>query len=91
MKGNKMDLKVARNLSYVSQIAFLILTPIIAGVYIGNYLDEKLGTAPWLMLLLTIVGVGVGFVSLFKFATSAIENPEKKEDYVPNSRDDEEK
>ena len=86
-----MDLKIARNLSYVSQIAFLILTPIIVGVYLGSYLDEKLGSDPWLMLLLTITGVGVGFVSLFKFATSAIENREKEEDYVPNSRDDEEK
>ena len=34
---------------------------VIAGLFLGNYLDKKIGTLPWL----TVTGLVVGFVSGF--------------------------
>lgn len=62
-----MDFKALKNLAYLTQVAFIMLTPIIGGVYLGNWLDEKLNTSPWILLVAIILGVGTAFMSLFKF------------------------
>jgi F0F1-type ATP synthase assembly protein I len=62
-----MDFKALKNLAYLTQVAFIMLTPIIGGVFIGNWLDEKLNTSPWILLVAIILGVGTAFMSLFKF------------------------
>lgn len=62
-----MDFKALKNLAYLTQVAFIMLTPIIGGVYLGNWLDEKMNTSPWILLIAIILGVGTAFMSLFKF------------------------
>jgi F0F1-type ATP synthase assembly protein I len=62
-----MDFKAIKNLAYLTQVAFLMLTPIIGGVYLGNWIDEKLGSSPWILLLGIVMGVGTAFLSLYKF------------------------
>lgn len=37
---------------------------IFLGYWGGNWMDKKLGTAPWLMLLGMLAGIGVGFRSI---------------------------
>lgn len=81
-----MDFKALKNLAYLTQIAFVMITPILLGVYIGNYIDEKLGTEPIIMLICVILGVGTAFMNLYKFAMSVTEKKEKKEEYIPNSK-----
>ena len=36
--------------------------------YLGRWLDGKLGTAPWFMLLGTLLGTGAGMYHLYKGA-----------------------
>lgn len=62
-----MDFKALKNLAYLTQVAFLMLTPIIGGVYLGNWLDTTLNTSPWILLVCIILGVGTAFMSLYKF------------------------
>lgn len=40
---------------------FEFAATIVAGVLVGNYLDQRLGTSPWVMLVLTL-GAMVGAV-----------------------------
>jgi len=38
----------------------------VSGYYIGRFLDDKLATAPWLMLLCVIIGLAAGFFVVIK-------------------------
>jgi ATP synthase protein I len=35
-------------------------------LYVGKWLDSKLGTAPWLLMLGVFVGAGAGFYSFYR-------------------------
>ena len=39
---------------------------IIVGLFFGYVLDRWLGTAPWLLLVFTVLGVASGLLSLFR-------------------------
>ncbi len=83
-----MDFKALKNLAYLTQLAFIMLTPILLGVYIGNFLDVKFGTSPLILLICIVLGVGTAFMNLYKFVMSVTKKdaPEKKEEYIPNSK-----
>lgn len=64
-KGNK---DVLKNLTLISQIGISIITPILLGVYLGNFIDKKLGTNGVFAIILIIIGAGAGFLNIFKLA-----------------------
>lgn len=72
-----MDFKAVKNLAYLTQVAFLMLTPIIGGIYLGNFLDDKLNSSPWFLLLGVIMGVGTAFMSLYKFVMKVVRTSEE--------------
>ena len=49
---------------------------ILVFLYAGQWLDRKLGTAPWLMLLLMFVGAGASFYSMYRSLMAAQERDE---------------
>jgi len=58
----------ARALSVLSQIGITIISCIGVGIFIGWLLDNWLGTAPWLLLVFTLLGIAAAFKSIFDFA-----------------------
>jgi F0F1-type ATP synthase assembly protein I len=38
---------------------------ILGGLYLGQWLDRKLGTAPWLLIVGVFVGAGASFYSMY--------------------------
>ena len=66
MKNNKDYKDALKNLALISQIGFSIITPILLGLFIGQFLDNKLGTKGIFAIVFIILGVGGGFVNLFK-------------------------
>jgi F0F1-type ATP synthase assembly protein I len=46
-------------------IPFQLAMCLLAGVYAGQWLDKKLGSAPWLLLIGVFVGAGLGFYSIY--------------------------
>lgn len=83
-----MDFKAIKNLTYISQVAFIMLTPILLGVWGGNWVDAKLGTSPWILMLGIVIGVSSAFLNLYKFVMKAAKDNEKEkaEDYIPNTK-----
>ena len=39
---------------------------VILGVFAGIWLDEKLGTSPWMVIVLVFVGAALGFYLLYR-------------------------
>jgi ATP synthase protein I len=54
-----------KGLTLVTQIAFLIIACLFVGVFLGSMLDKWLGTSPWLLLLLSMLGVAAAFKALY--------------------------
>jgi len=44
---------------------------IIVFLYVGQWLDRKLGTAPWLLVLGVFFGAGASFYSMYRKLTAA--------------------
>ncbi len=69
MKDNKdKDSKNKETLKAVarfSQVGVTIAASIITGVLLGKFLDNLLGTSPWLLLICSFLGAGAAFKSLF--------------------------
>jgi ATP synthase protein I len=57
----------AKALSIFSTMALLIAACMFIGVFVGNLLDKWLGTAPWLLLLFSLLGMAAAFKSLYDY------------------------
>ena len=56
------DPRFYRRLAFYSSIVFLLPTTIVWGFLVGQYLDERWGTRPWLAIVGFLLGVlGAGF------------------------------
>lgn len=64
MKKNYKD--TYRNLALISQIGLSVITPILMGVFLGQFIDEKLSKNGIFSILFLILGAGAGFMNLFK-------------------------
>lgn len=55
-----------RRLAELSSIALILPSSIAVGLFLGYLLDRWLGTAPWLLLIFTVLGIVSGLLSLFR-------------------------
>jgi F0F1-type ATP synthase assembly protein I len=55
-----------RRLAELSSIGLILPSSIAVGLFLGYFLDRWLGTAPWLLLSLTVLGIVSGLLSLFR-------------------------
>jgi F0F1-type ATP synthase assembly protein I len=55
-----------RRLAELSSIALVLPSSIAVGLFMGYFLDRWLGTAPWLLLVFTVLGIVSGLLSLFR-------------------------
>ena len=62
-KPRRTDL---RRLAELSSIGLILPSSIAVGLFFGYFLDRRLGTAPWLLLTFTVLGIASGLLSLFR-------------------------
>ena len=60
--GGKRPLKGMQFMS----LGFEMALPVVLLMYLGHKADGRLGTEPWLSLVGAILGIAVGFYSMFK-------------------------
>jgi len=64
--SEKRRLSDFRRLAELSSTALVLPSSIAIGLFFGYWLDKRLGTDPWLLLVFTILGVASGLLSLFR-------------------------
>ena len=57
---------------------------VLGGLYLGQWLDQKLGTAPWLLIVGVFAGAGLSFYSMYTKLMAA----QAREEAVRNARRD---
>ena len=55
-----------RKLADVSSLALMLPASIAVGLFFGYWLDKWLGTEPWLLMIMTLLGVASGLISLIR-------------------------
>jgi ATP synthase protein I len=55
---------LAKALAFFSQISVTIIVCVAIGVFSGRWLDGLLGTSPWLLIILSFLGMGAAFKSI---------------------------
>lgn len=66
MKPKEPKGRALENLAYVTQIGISMLVPIMLGLYIGKWIDKKLGTGPIFLFAFILMGIVSSFINLFK-------------------------
>ena len=64
---------VFRSLGIATQVGFMVVASILIPLLVGLWLDDKLGTGPWITLILSVLGVLVGITSTYRLALSLVE------------------
>lgn len=82
----KTNFKIYENLALVSQIGIMTALPIIGGVYLGRFLDEKLNTNGIMLLICIIFGVLSSFYELIRFTYK-----KSQKDMIKNEKEREER
>ncbi len=65
---DKKKYKAFQNIALVTQIGISMIIPIMAGLFIGQFIDEKVGTRYLFMFIFIIMGVISAFLNLYKIA-----------------------
>ena len=74
----KMNRDILKGIAFVNQIGITMMIPIIGCIFLGIFLDKKLGTTPWLLLVFMFIGMGVAFRNLYMLTKSFSESKKKR-------------
>jgi len=55
------DREVRRALGLLAELGFAMAACVIVGVFLGKWLDGKLGTSPWLLMVCCFLGAAAAF------------------------------
>ncbi len=65
------ELSVARRLSQIGVLGWIVVTPMLIGVFAGRWLDAKFGTGLFWTAPLLMLGAALGFWSAWKWMANA--------------------
>ena len=72
--GSGQRMGIAHALAMVSQIGITMIVCVFAGVWAGNWLDQKLGTSGICLIVCILIGILAGFMNVYKLLTKGVKN-----------------
>ena len=66
MSKRKMYMEIANTLSLLSQLGLMMLIPILGLSFLGKFIDTKLNSGPTFFLICMLLGIGGGFMGIYK-------------------------
>ena len=73
------DRRAARKLGAYGGLGLQLAASILLFLYGGQWLDRRLGTAPWFVLIGVFVGAGAGFYSIYRRLMSDLKREEEEQ------------
>jgi ATP synthase protein I len=73
----KKTYRQASNWLNASIVGIQFPVAIALGYFWGKWMDEYLGTKPWLTIIFSIFGIAAGFVNLFRITAAAAREEER--------------
>jgi ATP synthase protein I len=64
---------------------FEFTVTILVGVFVGRWIDRRLGTGPWLLILGAFVGAAAGFYALYRTLTTGQRAPPSRDSTPPDA------
>ncbi|MCB0261780.1 MAG: AtpZ/AtpI family protein [Calditrichia bacterium] len=77
-RGKKSFVEVLREAAPLLHFGWTLVTLIVVFAYLGNYLDGKWETGPWMMLAGLIFAIIAGFYIFFKLVSKFNQNTSKR-------------
>jgi len=66
-----------RRAGLASSVGLVLVVSTLIGYAFGSWLDRRLGTEPWLMLLFTLMGIAAGFIEMFRIVSQILREEEE--------------
>lgn len=85
MAGNPKVKKVFDQVSRYASVGLELGFSVAIGIVSGYYLDQWLGTSPWLTIFLLLCGVAAGFKRIY-LVLKSLEREQREEDKVNDRR-----
>ena len=63
---------------------------VVAFFFLGRWLDEKLGTGPWLMILSAVIGITGGLIAFIRKVTELAKKQDEEAEALRERRDENE-
>ena len=63
-----------------SQVGLSIALPVLIGLAVGYWIDMRLGSLPWITLLLTLIGTAIGPVITYRWVISSVRRRLERKD-----------
>jgi F0F1-type ATP synthase assembly protein I len=57
------------SLAFVARVGLTAITPLLAGLFLGRWMDDGLDTRPWVTLILTVAGALAGLVGAWRLSS----------------------
>ena len=87
--NNKNNKYVVGAVSAFTHIGVTIAACLIIGVYIGKLLDRTFGTAPWMQMVFSLLGVAAAIKTILEErGEKLVEDDEKPLDKSPSTKND---
>jgi ATP synthase protein I len=73
---DKLDRKTLLQMGYASSIGIAMVLAIFGCLYVGNWLDRKLGTVPYFTIIFLAIGVVAGFKNIYSMIQRSFKDEE---------------
>jgi len=77
-KTKKQSLLNSEYIQIFARVSVWIITPVIFSLIIGNFLDNKYNTAPWILCVALGLSFTISMVAIVKIAKKYMDNDIKK-------------
>lgn len=72
--------QLIRSLGFLSGVGISLVAAILIGMAMGYYLDEWLGTSPWMLLLFLLFGIIAGFRNIYVLTDRELKRQQREDE-----------
>ena len=88
MTDNKQERReLFKSIGFLSGVGISMVAATFIGFGMGYYLDQWLGTSPWLKMVFLLLGIVAGFRNIYILTARELRRQEREEQQLEKDRD----